>query len=67
MISFCNYAKELTRQVIEEFFHQNPEKAIQNFHSDVTWIGAANGQCIRGFEKVAHYIRHMKLPRCEIY
>lgn len=67
MISFCNDAGELTRQVIEEFFHGNPEKVIQNFHPDVTWIGAGNGQCIRGFEKVSHYIRQMELPRCEIF
>lgn len=67
MISFCNDARELTRQVIEEFFYGNPEKVLQNFHSDVTWIGAANGQCIRGAEKVSQYISHMELPRCEVF
>lgn len=67
MISFCNDARELTRQVIEEFFYGNPEKILQNFHPDVTWIGAANGQCIRGAEKVSQYISHMELPRCEVF
>ena len=67
MISFCNDARELTRQVIEEFFYGNPEKVLQNFHPDVTWIGAANGQCIRGAEKVSQYISHMELPRCEVF
>ena len=67
MISFCNDARELTRQVIEEFFYGNPEKVLQNFHPDVTWVGAANGQCIRGAEKVSQYISHMELPRCEVF
>lgn len=66
MSSFCNRAQELTRQVIEDFFHQKPEKVIQKFHSDVTWIGAGDGQYIGGYKKVSDYIRNIGLPRCEI-
>lgn len=66
MISFCNHAQELTRQVIEDFFHKNPEKVIQKFHPNVSWIGAADGKCIRGYEKVSGCIKNIDVPRCEI-
>ncbi|MBS7009177.1 LytR/AlgR family response regulator transcription factor [Anaerostipes sp.] len=66
MISFCNQAEELTRQVLEEFYHQNPEMIINKLHSDVTWIGAADGQYINGYDNVSSYIRNIDVPRCEI-
>lgn len=66
MISFGNHAEELTRQVIEAFYHRDPEKIIKKFHSDVTWIGAADGQCINGRKNVSEYMRKIDVPICEI-
>lgn len=66
MISIYHQAEELTRQVIERFYHQDPEKIIEKLHPDVTWIGAADGQCIKGYEKVSEYIRNIDVPICNI-
>ena len=66
MISLCNQAEELTRQVIEEFYHRSPEKLICRLHPKVTWIGAADGQCITGYEKVSEYIKNIDVTRCDI-
>ena len=66
MISVGNQAEELTRQVMEAFYHQDPEKIIKKLHSDVTWIGAADGQYINGRKNVSEYIRKIDVPICEI-
>lgn len=66
MRSFCNQAEELTGQVIEDFYHQNPEKIIKRLHSDVAWIGAAGGRCISGRESVSEYIRNIDMSGWEI-
>lgn len=67
MISFGKQAEELTRQVMEAFYHQDPERIIKKLHSDVTWIGAADGQCINGRKDVSEYIRKIDVPICEIF
>lgn len=66
MISFFNQAEELTGQVIEGFYYQNPQKIIQKLHTDVTWIGAADGQCMKGYHDVSDYIKKLDVPKCEI-
>lgn len=66
MISIYHRAEELTRQVIESFYHQDSNNLIQKLHPDVTWIGAADGQCIKGYEQVCEYIKNFDVPRCDI-
>lgn len=66
MISFCNQTEELTRQVMEELYQQESEKITNKLHSDVTWIGAEDGRCIKGRENVSEHIRNIHVPRCEI-
>ena len=66
MISIYHQAEELTRQVIESFYHQDLNLLIQKLHPDVTWIGAADGECIKGYEQVCEYIKNIDVPRCDI-
>lgn len=66
MISFCKQAEELTRQVIEDFYHQDSETIVKKLHKDVTWIGTADGQCVKGRGPVSEFIRRIDVPRCEI-
>lgn len=66
MISFCNRAEELTRQMLEQLYHGEPEKISEKLQEDVTWIGPGEGQCIKGRENVSKYINNIHVPRCDI-
>lgn len=67
MISLCNQAEIMTKQVIGDFYHQNSENIIRKLEPNVTWIGDADGQCMNGHRDVSEYIRNIEVPMCEVF
>lgn len=55
-----------TKKLVENFYQCNMKKVLEILHKDVVWIGAAQGQYLIGYDRVAGYFRKVNQEACQV-
>lgn len=58
--------EDLTRKFIEDFYHREIGNVQKKLHSQVMWIGTAEGQYRFGFNRVSSYVQDNGGSLCQV-